>query len=118
MNQLKLNKMLLTTLAIGMTLTLMACGSGSSSSDRLAAGTVGTKGDGVNQAEFDAINGTMNRDQVIAIVGDGPTKDYGTALEWRSTDPYVLVFFNSAGLVREKDVAKTGVANPLTQVTY
>lgn len=113
------NTTLLAALICAATLALTACGGADSgSNDSLPGGVVGTKGDGVNQAEFDAINGTMNRDQVIAIIGDGPTKDYGTALEWRPSDPYVVVFFNSEGFVREKDIVKTGVSNPLTKVVY
>ena len=110
----KLGYVLMTAAA----LVIVGCGSGSDGGDSLPVGKVGTVGDGVNTAEYEAIQGGMNREQIIAIIGDQPTKDYGTALEWRQSDPYVVVFFNELGLVREKDLVKTGVSNPINKVIY
>lgn len=118
MNFANTTRKLGSVLMMAAALVIVGCGSGSDGGDSLPMGKVGTVGDGVNQAEFDAIQGGMNREQLAAIIGDLPTKDYGTALEWRQADPYVVVFFNAAGLVREKDLIKTGVANPINKVVY
>jgi len=99
-------------------LALTACGGGGSG-DSLPEGKVGTVGDGVNAAEFAAIQCGMNKDQIIAITGDGPSASYnnGEGLGWTLTDPYVLVYFQNSGLLREKVMAKKGQANALAQIT-
>ncbi len=109
-------KRLLTVLFAAAAMSLAACGGGDSGGDSLPEGKVGTVGDGVNTAEFSAIQCGMSRVQVITITGDGPNKDYGSAIEWSLSDPYTLVFFNDAGLVREKAIGKKGQANPITQI--
>jgi hypothetical protein len=99
-------------------LALTACGGGDSGGDALPAGKVGTVGDGVNAAEFEAIQCGMNKDQVFAIVGDAPSQSYnnGEGFGWTLTDPYVVVYFKNTGVLREKISAKKGQANPLTQI--
>lgn len=77
MNQTKTAKRLLTVLIAAAAVSLAACGggdSGGATSGDLPAGKVGTVGDGVNAAEFEAIKCGMNKDQVNAIVGDAPTE--------------------------------------------
>lgn len=79
------------TLFVGMfvaaSLALTACGSGSSDgggvSSVLASGSVGTQGDGINAAEYDAIKGGMTPDQIKAIVGDAPSSEWPTILSWK-----------------------------------
>lgn len=115
MNQTKTAKRLLTILIAAAAMSLAACGGGGSG-DSLPEGKVGTVGDGVNAAEFAAIQCGMNREQVIAITGDGPNKDFGTAIQWSLSDPYTLVFFNDAGQVREKAIGKKGQADPVAQI--
>lgn len=80
------NRHLLTVMATSLVLTLAACGSGSSAGDGLAAGVVGTQGDGVNNAEYAAIGKGMNKDQIIAIVGDQPTSiaPAGLGIGWKN----------------------------------
>ena len=73
MNQTKTAKRLLTILIAAAAMSLAACGGGGSG-DSLPEGKVGTVGDGVNAAEFEAIKCGMNKDQVNAIVGDAPTE--------------------------------------------
>lgn len=112
-------KRLLTVLLAAAAMSLAACGGGDSGGDSLPEGKVGTVGDGVNAAEFAAIQCGMNKDQIIAITGDGPSASYGNGqgLGWTLTDPYVLVYFQDSGLLREKVLAKKGQANALAQVT-
>ena len=119
MNQTKTAKRLLTVLIAAAAMSLAACGGGGDSGDSLPEGKVGTVGDGVNAAEFAAIQCGMNKDQIIAITGDGPNASYnnGQGLGWTLTDPYVLVYFQDSGLLREKVLAKKGQANALAQVT-
>jgi hypothetical protein len=79
MKQTKIAKRLLTTVLAAAVMSLAACGGGGSenASDILPAGKVGTIGDGINQAEFDAVQCGMNRDQILAIVGDQPSNNFG-----------------------------------------
>ena len=82
MNQTKTAKRLLTILIAAAAMSLAACGGGTSSNDPagvLAAGAVGTKGDGVNASEYAALACGMNKDQVQAIIGDAPTTDKQTS---------------------------------------
>ena len=119
MNQTKTAKRLLTLLIVAAAMSLAACGGGDSGGDSLPEGKVGTVGDGVNAAEFAAIQCGMNKDQIIAVTGDGPSASYnnGQGLGWTLTDPYVLVYFQDSGLLREKVLAKKGQANAIAQIT-
>ena len=118
MNQTKTAKRLLTVLIAAAAMSLAACGGGGSG-DSLPEGKVGTVGDGVNAAEFAAIQCGMNADQIIAITGDGPSESYGNGqgLGWTLTDPYVSVYFKDSGLLREKVMAKKGQANAIAQIS-
>ncbi len=81
-------------------LALTACGSGSSGGDSLAGGTIGTQGDGVNGAEYAAITKGMNKDQIIALVGDQPTSiaPAGLGIGWKNANgTFTNVSFDGAG---------------------
>lgn len=96
-------------------LALTACGGGDSSSPTsgdLPSGKVGTVGDGINAAEFEAIQCGMNKDQVMAIVGDGPTANAGDVLwNWNTASNITQVAFTSAtGGVKYKGTSKPGNA--------
>ena len=72
-------------LAVVAVVALFGCGGGGSSSDApvvadiglLPDGKVGTAGDLVNKAEYEAITCGMTKEQVMAIVVDQPTKVIG-----------------------------------------
>ena len=118
MNKIKTTRGILSAVIVAAALGLVACGGGGSGGDSLPEGKVGTVGDGVNAAEFAAIQCGMDKDQIIAITGDGPSESYGNGqgLGWTLTDPYVSVYFKDSGLLREKVMAKKGQANPLAQI--
>jgi hypothetical protein len=114
-----LSKFILSTAAI---FALAACGGGDDSK-ALAAGKVGTLGDGVNQAEYDALQCGMNRDQVAAIVADQPTAlvASGTQLAWAlqfdSNEIRAVVAFNlTTDLLTYKGYGPIG-AGPTSYVT-
>ena len=86
MNESNTTRRLLTALTVGLALTLTACGSGGSDgggvSSVLPGGAVGTVGDGINTAEYNAIKGGMTADQIKAIVGDAPSSEGPTGMAW------------------------------------
>ena len=113
MNQTKTAKRLLTVLIAAAALSLAACGggdSGSATTGDLPSGKVGTVGDGMNAAEFEAIQCGMNKDQVMAIVGDGPTVTAGDVLwNWNySTNFSQIAFTTPTGVVQYKATGKPG----------
>lgn len=85
MKNLKINSLFL-GLFVAAAMGLTACGSGSSDgggvSSVLPGGAVGTKGDGINAAEYEAIKGGMTADQIKAIVGDNPSVEGPTVMGW------------------------------------
>ena len=102
-----------TTFTIAVTalaLTLTACGGGSSDSGSLPTGKVGTVGDGVNQAEFDALQCGMNKDQVMAIVGDTPTTIQGDIVwNWITSTSHTQIGFASpTGTLNGKNTGPVG----------
>lgn len=106
-------KRLLSVLFAAAAMSLAACGggdSGSATSGDLPSGKVGTVGDGMNAAEFEAIQCGMNKDQVTAIVGDGPSiiaQDIG----WLYKSPTNLsdvIFTSSSGVVKSKSTGPAG----------
>lgn len=105
-----------TALAVGLALTLTACGSGSSDSAGLSAGVVGTPGDGANQGEFDAIQKGMSREQVVSIMADAPTFQSATHVEWKKGTVTAVVAFNGSNEVNEKAVIVDGKVT--NQVKY
>ena len=112
MNQTNTTKRLLTILIAAAAMSLAACGggdSGSATSGDLPSGKVGTVGDGMNAAEFEAIQCGMNKDQVMAIVGDGPTSTLGE-LVWNYAigSNYSQVAFTAAGNVNGKGTGPSG----------
>lgn len=112
MNQTKTAKRLLTVLIAAAALSLAACGggdSGSATTGDLPSGKVGTVGDGVNAAEFEAIQCGMNKDQVTAIVGDGPTSTLGE-LVWNYAigSNYTQIEFTSTNAVKSKGTGPAG----------
>lgn len=112
MNQTKTTKRLLTILIAAAAMSLAACGggdSGSATTGDLPSGKVGTVGDGLNAAEFEAIQCGMNKDQVTAIVGDGPTSMLGE-LVWNYAigSNYSQVAFTAAGNVNGKGTGPAG----------
>ena len=105
MNEFNTTRRLLTALAVCAALTLAACGSGSSAGDSLAGGAVGTHGDGVNSAEYDAITKGMNKEQIIALVGDQPTflAPAGLGIAWKNANGTTTgVSFDGAGNATDK----------------
>jgi hypothetical protein len=109
-------KRLLTVLLAAAAMSLAACGGGdggSATTGDLPAGKVGTVGDGVNAAEFEAIQCGMNKDQVMAIVGDGPTNILGdVVLNWNFGSVFTQVAFTTpTGVVKYKG---TGSNNKTT----
>lgn len=72
---------ILATITLTAAFALTGCGGGDDKrNDTVPQGflpggnnPVGTCGDGVNLAEYNAINSTMNREQIIAITCDQPT---------------------------------------------
>ena len=115
MNQTKTAKRLLTILFAVAAMSLAACGggdSGSATSGDLPSGKVGTVGDGMNAAEFEALQCGMNKDQVMAIVGDEPTADLG-GLVWNyinGSNGSQIAFTNADGVVKGKNTGPTGKA--------
>lgn len=113
MNQTKTAKRLLTILIAAAGLSLSACGggdSGSATSGDLPSGKVGTVGDGMNAAEFEAIQCGMNKDQVMAIVGDAPSiiaQDIGWIYSYPTTFSDVI-FTSSNGVVKSKSTGPAG----------
>lgn len=80
MNNIKTTRSILSAVIVAAALGLVACGGGDDKKDVasvLPAGKVGTIGDGVNASEFAAIQCGMNKDQVLAIIGDAPTRILG-----------------------------------------
>lgn len=55
------------------TLGLVACGGGGGGGSVLPAGKIGTKGDGVNASEYEALQCGMTNAEVDAIIGDPRT---------------------------------------------
>lgn len=106
---------LLTVLFAAAAMSLAACGggdSGSATTGDLPSGKVGTVGDGMNAAEFEAIQCGMNKDQVMAIVGDGPTADLG-GLVWNyinGSNGSQIAFTNADGVVKIKNTGPTSKA--------
>lgn len=95
-------KRLLTVLFSAAAMSLAACGGGDSGSETagdLPSGKVGTVGDGMNAAEFEAIQCGMNKDQVLAIVGDSPTEYNGDSI-WLYKTPalFTSLLFNGNAL--------------------
>ena len=112
MNQTKTAKRLLTVLIAAAALSLTGCGggdSGSATTGELPSGKVGTVGDGLNAAEFEAIQCGMNKDQVSAIVGDGPTSTLGE-LVWNYAigSNYSQIAFTAGGNVNGKGTGPAG----------
>ena len=109
MNQTKTAKRLLTILIAAAAMSLVACGGGGDN-DSLPAGKVGTVGDGMNAAEFEAIQCGMNKDQVMAIVGDAPTiiaQDTGWI--YKSDITFTDVIFSAPdGVVKFKSTGPAG----------
>lgn len=119
MNKLNATRSFLTALVVASAVALAACGGGSSDTGGLKAGTaVGTKGDGITQIEYDSIKKGMTREQVIAIVGDGPTFDAGIVLAWRNSDGTTSeVLFDSTGGAIEKTILSADGKTYLQKVT-
>lgn len=91
-------------------LALTACGGGSDDGGALPAGKVGTVGDGVNEAEYAAIQCGMNKDQVTAIIGDAPTADLG-GLIWNykyEGGNHTQIGFTANALVNGKNTGPIG----------
>lgn len=94
-------------------LALTACGGGDSSSPTsgdLPSGKVGTVGDGMNAAEFEAIQCGMNKDQVMTIVGDAPTTILGDSI-WSYTyagNNSGVLFTGANGVVKGKSTGPDG----------
>lgn len=113
MNQTKTAKRLLTVLIAAAAMSIAACGggdSGSATAGDLPSGKVGTVGDGINAAEFEAIQCGMNKDQVTAIVGDSPTivaQDIGWIYKTATifTD---VIFTDANGVVKSKSTGAIG----------
>lgn len=114
MNQTKTAKRLLTILIAAAAMSMAACGGGTSSSATtgdLPSGKVGTVGDGMNAAEFEAIQCGMNKDQVTAIVGDAPTAITFENVNWDYTFSGQLsqiLFTSSTGVVKSKNTGPQG----------
>lgn len=105
-------KRLLSVLLAAAAMSLAACGggdSGSATSGDLPSGKVGTVGDGMNAAEFESIQCSMNKDQVTAIVGDGPTSTLGE-LVWNYAigSNYTQIEFTGANTVKSKGTGPSG----------
>ncbi len=115
MKNTKTFQRLLTVLFAAAAMSLTACGGGdggSATSGDLPSGKVGTVGDGMNAAEFEAIQCGMNKDQVMAIVGDGPTADLNGVV-WNyiyGSNGSQIGFTNSTGVVKGKNTGPTGKA--------
>lgn len=110
----KTTKTILATAITALALSLTACGGGSSDSGGLPSGVVGTKGDGVNQAEYDAVQCGMNKEQVTAIVGDAPTI-ISADIVWNWNYPTMstqIAFTSPTGVVKHKNNGPAG--NPPT----
>jgi len=110
-------KRFLTVLLAAAAMSLAACDGGDSGGDSLPEGKVGTVGDGVNAAEFAAIQCGMNKDQVTAIVVDSPTSTFGD-LGWDYKyvgGSHTQISFNVGGVVSGKNTGPTGKA-PTTTV--
>lgn len=98
-------------------LGLVACGGGdsgrgSATTGDLPSGKVSTVGDGLNAAEFEAIQCGMNKDQVTAIVGDSPTADLG-GLIWNyiyGSNGSQIAFTDSNGVVKGKNTGPASKA--------
>jgi hypothetical protein len=98
MNKIKTTRSLLSAVIVAAALGLVACGGGGDSKDAasvLPAGKVGTVGDGVNASEYAAIQCGMNKDQVLAIIGDAPTNVFGNQLEFNQPGYNVSIGFKS-----------------------
>jgi outer membrane protein assembly factor BamE (lipoprotein component of BamABCDE complex) len=113
MNKIKTTRSILIAVIVAAALGLVACGGGDSSSATsgdLPSGKVSTTGDGVNAAEFEAIQCGMNKDQVMTIVGDGPTVTAGDVLwNWNYTTNFTqLAFTTPTGVVKYKATGKPG----------
>jgi hypothetical protein len=103
--------------------TLIGCG-GSSSSDAstvadislLPDGKIGSPGDLVNKAEYEAIGCGMTKNEVMAIVVDMPTKITGETLVWNNGIGTVTTSFTGvafAGFVTTKSLSSaTNSASP------
>ena len=65
----------LATITLAAAFALTGCGGGDDSSSDLADNPVGTKGDSINRNELAALKCGMNKEQVLAIVGDTPIAD-------------------------------------------
>jgi hypothetical protein len=93
-------------------LALTACGGGTSSSSTtgdLPAGKVGTAGDGINAAEFEAIQCGMNKDQVMGIVGDANNAGNDIIWNWNTSSNITQVAYTAAnGVVKYKGTSKPG----------
>jgi outer membrane protein assembly factor BamE (lipoprotein component of BamABCDE complex) len=113
MNQSKSVKRAFNALITAAVVSLSACGGGDSGSPTagdLPAGKIGTVGDGVNAAEFEAIQCGMNKDQVTAIVGDTPTNNLGDLI-WSYTyggNNSGILFTNANGVVKGKNTGPDG----------
>lgn len=113
MNQSKPVKRASNALIVAAVVLLSACGGGDSGSPTagdLSAGKVGTVGDGMNAAEFEAIQCGMNKDQVTAIVGDAPTSNLGDVI-WSYTyggNNSGILFTSSNGVVKGKNTGPDG----------
>lgn len=116
MNHTKTAKYLLTILVAAAALSLAACGGGDSGGNALPAGKVGTVGDGVNAAEFEAVQCGMNKDQVTAIIGDAPTVIGGDVVwNWNYPATFTQIAFNTpTGSVVYKSTGTPGNAPTVT----
>ena len=114
-------KRLLTVLLAAAAMSLAACGGGdggSATTGELPSGKVGTVGDGLNAAEFEAIQCGMNKDQVMAIVGDAPTiiaQEVGWIYSYTATFSDVI-FSAPNGVVKSKSTSPAGKP-PTVRVT-
>jgi hypothetical protein len=102
MNKIKTTRGFLSAVIVAAALGLVACGGGDSGpSSLLSSGAVGTKGDYVNLAEYEAIKGGMTMDQVKAIVADAPTGTGSAYLGWSFGGVDVGVIFENGGVKRK-----------------
>lgn len=109
MNKIKTTRGLLSAVIVAAALGLVACGGGASSDSPqslLGTGAVGTVGDGVNLAEYNAIQCGMTQAQVETIVGDAPTTSVvvngdGHLNAYKFGNLTVVVTFNGTGVINK-----------------
>lgn len=109
MNKIKTTRSILSAVIVAAALGLVACGGGDDKKDVasvLPAGAVATVGDGVNLAEYNAIQCGMTRAQVETIVGDAATTSVtvngnGHLNAYKFGDLTVVVAFNGVGVINK-----------------